>query len=40
MDYKNLVDPELKKFAIKMPYNKAFIFGDKLSHGIMSPNGR
>ena len=36
MDYKSLVDPELKKFAIKMPYNKAFIFGDKLSHGIMS----
>ncbi len=36
MNYKNLVDPELKKFAIKMPYNKAFIFGDKLSHGIMS----
>ena len=36
MDYKNLVDPELKKFAIKMPYNKAFIFGDKLSHGLMS----
>ena len=36
MDYKSLVDPELKKFAIKMPYNKAFIFGDKLSHGLMS----
>ena len=36
MDYKRLVDPELKKFAIKMPYNKAFIFGDKLSHGIIS----
>ena len=36
MNYKNLVDPELKKFAIKMPYNKAFIYCDKFSHGLMS----
>ncbi len=35
MNYKNLVDPELKKFAIKIPYNKAFIYCDKLSHSIM-----
>ena len=36
MDYKKLVDPELKNFAVTMPYNKAFIFGDKLSHGLIS----
>ena len=36
MNYKALVDPELKKFAIKMPYNKAFMYCDKWSHGLMS----
>ena len=36
MNYKKLVDPELKKFAIKLPYNKAFIYCDKYSHGLMS----
>ncbi len=36
MNYKKLVDPELKKFAIKMPYNKAFIYCDKLSYRFTS----
>ena len=36
MNYKKLVDPELKNFAIKMPYNKVFIFCDKLTHGFVS----
>ena len=36
MNYRTKVDPELKNFAIKMPYNKAFIYCDKWSHSIMS----
>ena len=36
MNYKKLVDPELKNYAIKMPYNKVFIFCDKLTHGFVS----
>ena len=36
MDYKKLVDPELKLIAVKMPYNKAMIYGDKFTHGLVS----
>ena len=36
MNYKTLVDPELKRFAIKMPYGKAMIYGDQLTHGLVS----
>ncbi len=36
MNYKKLVDPELKNTAIKMPYNKVLIYCDKLTHGIIS----
>ena len=36
MNYRKLVDPELKNAAIKMPYNKAFIYCDKYTHGFLS----
>ena len=36
MKYKNLVDPELKKNAINIPYNKFLIYGDKVTHGLIS----
>lgn len=36
MKYKNLVDPELKKAAVNMPYNKFMIYGDKVTHGLIS----
>ena len=36
MKYKNLVDPELKKNAVSIPYNKLTIYGDKVTHGLIS----
>jgi len=36
MKYKNLVDPELKKAAVSLPYNKFMIYGDKVTHGFIS----
>lgn len=36
MKYKNLVDPELKKKAVNIPYNKFMIYGDKITHGLLS----
>lgn len=32
MKYKTLVDPELKRLAIRIPFSKALIYGDKLTH--------
>ena len=36
MKYKNLVDPELKKAAVNIPYNKFMIYCDKVTHGFIS----
>ena len=36
MKYRDLVDPELKNHALKIPYNKVFIYCDKLTHGLFS----
>lgn len=36
MKYKNLVDPELKNSAVTIPYNKFMIYGDKVTHGLIS----
>lgn len=36
MKYKNLVDPELKKAAVNIPYNKFMIYSDKVTHGFIS----
>ncbi len=36
MKYQNLVDPELKKNAVNIPYNKFMIYGDKVTHRLIS----
>ena len=36
MNYRDLVDPELKYHALNIPYNKVFIYCDKYTHGIIS----
>lgn len=36
MRYRDLVDPELKNHALKIPYNKVLIYCDKFTHGFIS----